>query len=64
MKKLGFRLAILSNGTPDMLNLVAKDTGFDTLMDAIISVDEVKIFKPSPQVYKLAPERHRTPALS
>jgi 2-haloacid dehalogenase len=62
LKKLGFRLAILSNGTPDMLNAVAKDAGFDTLMDAIISVDEVKIFKPSPRVYELAPERLKVDA--
>jgi len=57
LKKLGLRLAILSNGAPNMLNAVAKDAGLDTLLDAIISVDEVKIFKPSPQVYKLAPAR-------
>jgi 2-haloacid dehalogenase len=59
LKQLGFRLAILSNGAPHMLNLVVKEAGFDTLLDAIISVDEVKIFKPSPQVYKLAPARLR-----
>src|SRR5438876_9207170 len=57
LKKLGLRLAILSNGAPNMLNVVARDAGLDTLLDAIISVDDVKIFKPSPQVYKLAPAR-------
>jgi 2-haloacid dehalogenase len=57
LKQLGFPLAILSNGSPHMLNAVAKDAGLDTLLDAIISVHDVKIFKPSPLAYQLAPAR-------
>lgn len=57
LKRQGIRLAILSNGEPKMLDAVAKSTAVHLLLDAIISVDEVKIFKPSPQVYKLASTR-------
>jgi 2-haloacid dehalogenase len=57
LKRLGLRLAILSNGEPTMLEAAAKSAGIASLLDRIISVEEVKIFKPSPRVYNLAPER-------
>lgn len=57
LKKLGLRLAILSNGEPKMLEAAARNAGIAALLDAIISVDEVKVFKPSPSVYKLASSR-------
>ncbi len=57
LKALGFRLAVLSNGEPRMLEAAARSAGILTLLDHIISVEEVKIFKPSPRVYNLAPER-------
>lgn len=44
--------AILSNGSPDMLAPLVKNSGL--AFDAVISVDELKIFKPAPQVYDLA----------
>src|SRR5260370_14289327 len=53
----GYKLAILSNGAPRMLQAVAKSAGIDGLLSQIISVDEVKIFKPSPRVYQLGPKR-------
>ncbi|MGC2776538.1 MAG: haloacid dehalogenase type II [Bradyrhizobium sp.] len=46
-------LAILSNGSPSMLNGLVKASGFETLLDAVISVDAHKIFKPSRQAYAL-----------
>ena len=46
-------LAILSNGEPKMLQAAVTSAGLDHLLDRIISVDEVKIFKPSPRVYRL-----------
>lgn len=49
LKKRGLRLAILSNGAPRMLQVATKNAGIDTAFDAIISVDELKIFKPSPR---------------
>jgi 2-haloacid dehalogenase len=57
LKNLGLRLAILSNGEPKMLEAAATNAGIAALLDAIISVDEVKAFKPSPTVYKLASTR-------
>lgn len=53
LKALGVRLAILSNGEPKMLQSAATSAGISDLLDAIISVDEIKIFKPSPRVYQL-----------
>ncbi len=51
------KLAILSNGEPRMLEAEAKSAGIFDLLDTIISVEEVKIFKVSPRVYNLGPER-------
>ena len=53
----GFRMkkAILSNGSPDMLDPLVKHSGLK--FDAVLSVDEVKIFKPAPEVYQLAVDR-------
>lgn len=47
------KLAILSNGSPDMLNALVRNTGLDRLLDATISVDANKVFKPSPEAYAL-----------
>ncbi|CCE06513.1 2-haloacid dehalogenase [Bradyrhizobium sp. STM 3843] len=49
----GCKLAILSNGSPAMLNALVRNSGLDTVLDATISVDAAKIFKPSPQAYAL-----------
>jgi 2-haloacid dehalogenase len=51
------RLAILSNGAPDMLNAVVQHAGFAPLFDAVLSVEEVGVFKPDPRVYQLAVDR-------
>ena len=50
------KLAILSNGSPDMLNALVRNSGLDRLLDATISVDTRKIFKPSPEAYTLIEE--------
>ena len=47
------KLAILSNGSPDMLNALVKNTGLDRVLAATLSVDEHKVFKPSPEAYTL-----------
>ena len=54
LKQRGIRLAILSNGEPTMLRAAAANAGIAPLLDAIISVEEVGVFKPSPRVYALA----------
>ncbi len=50
------KLAILSNGSPGMLATLVRNSGLDRVLDAVISVDEKKMFKPSPQVYSLIEE--------
>jgi 2-haloacid dehalogenase len=47
-------LSILSNGSPKMLHAVVESAGLEGIFTHIISVDEVKIFKPAPVVYELA----------
>ena len=53
----GLKLAILSNGSPAMLGPLVENAGLDNVLNAVISVDEVKIYKPDPRVYRLAPDR-------
>ena len=53
----GKKLAILSNGSPDMLNALVKNTGLDQVLEATISVDAKKIFKPAPDAYVLIKEK-------
>jgi 2-haloacid dehalogenase len=50
-------LAILSNGAPPMLSAVVANANLQQTFAHVISVDEVKIYKPSPQVYRLAAEK-------
>ncbi len=49
----GHKLAILSNGSPAMLDALVRNSGLDRVLDATISVDAKKIFKPSPDAYAL-----------
>jgi 2-haloacid dehalogenase len=47
------KLAILSNGSTDMLNSLVRNTGLHSILDATISIDSTKTFKPSPRTYEL-----------
>jgi 2-haloacid dehalogenase len=49
----GRKLAILSNGSSDMLNALVRNSGLDRVLDATISVDQKRIFKPAPDAYTL-----------
>ena len=55
LQALKTKKAILSNGSPDILLPLVKNSGLE--LDAVISVDELKVFKPAPQVYELAVKR-------
>lgn len=57
LRRQGMKLAILSNGEPRMLEAAATSAGIDTLLDDIVSVEEIKIFKVSPRVYQLGLDR-------
>ncbi len=48
----GYRLAILSNGNPGMLNALTRNSGLDKYLEACISVDSMKAFKPDPRAYE------------
>ena len=51
------RLAILSNGSPSMLDSLVRNAGLERSFDQIISVEDVGIYKPSRRVYRLAMQR-------
>jgi 2-haloacid dehalogenase len=53
----GMRTAILSNGSPAMLAPLVEAAGIGDLLDAVMSVEEAGVFKPSPKVYQLAVDR-------
>ena len=52
VQDLNSKKAILSNGSPDILLPLVKNSGLE--LDAVISVDQLKVFKPAPEVYELA----------
>ncbi len=58
----GSPLAILSNGTPAMLDSAVRHNGLEAYFRSIISVDTVKTYKPSPRVYALGPRTLNVPA--
>jgi len=55
----GIPLAILSNGTPEMLESAVRHNALESCFDEIISVDRVRTYKPSPRVYALGVETFR-----
>jgi 2-haloacid dehalogenase len=57
LRAAGLELAILSNGTPEMLAAAVANAGLSNLLDATLSVEEVKVYKPHPSVYQLACDR-------
>lgn len=56
----GMRLAILSNGSSEMLAEAVSSAGLDRVFDAVLSVDDVGIFKPAPAVYDMVGARFET----
>ena len=62
LKTAGMRTAILSNGSPAMLDAAVKAARLEPLLDAVLSVEEVGVYKPHPKVYQLAVDRLAIPA--
>jgi 2-haloacid dehalogenase len=62
LKRAGMRMAILSNGSPQMLDAVVTAAKLGPLFDAVLSVEEVGVFKPDRKVYQLAVDRLGVPA--
>ena len=61
LKEKGLKLAILSNGSPAMLEGAAKSSGLQDVFDRLLSVEEVGIYKPDPRVYRLAEDSLKIP---
>ena len=59
LKKKNFKLAILSNGTPDLLNELVESNKLNNLFDDLFSIEEVKIYKPDSRVYELPIKKYR-----
>ena len=59
LKEKNFKLAILSNGTPSLLNDLVKSNNLNDLFDDLFSIEEVKIYKPHPKVYDLPIEKYK-----
>ena len=62
LKAAGIRTAILSNGSPVMLDSAVKHARLDDLLDCVLSVEDVGVYKPNPRVYQLAVDRLGIPA--
>lgn len=62
LRSAGMKLAILSNGTPAMLASASANAGITETLDAILSVEQVGIYKPHSSVYQLACDRFHLPA--
>ncbi|MYZ48392.1 haloacid dehalogenase type II [Propylenella binzhouense] len=59
LRRRGARLAILSNGSPDMLQAALRASGLADLFDAVLSADEAQCYKTGAAVYELATTRFR-----
>ena len=59
LKKKNFKLSILSNGTPDLLNELVENNKLNNLFDDLFSIEDVKIYKPDPSVYELPVKKYR-----
>jgi 2-haloacid dehalogenase len=57
MKVKSLRAAILSNGSPSMLDAAVRSAGFEKLFDLVLSVEDVGIYKPSRRVYRHAMQK-------
>lgn len=60
LKAQGLNCAILSNGSPDMLEGAVASAGIESYLDAVLSVEEVGVFKPARAVYDLVGQRFGT----
>jgi 2-haloacid dehalogenase len=57
LREEGFRTAILSNGSPRMLEALVERSQLEAMFDAVLSADAIGVFKTHPKVYQYAPFR-------
>ena len=58
LKKKNYKLAILSNGTPSLLNELVSNNNLDNLFEDIFSIEEVKVYKPDSKVYDIPVKKY------
>jgi len=59
LKEKNYKLAILSNGTPSLLNELVKSNNLDNIFDDVFSIEEVKTYKPDPKVYNIPIKKYQ-----
>ena len=59
LKEKNFKLAILSNGTPSLLNELVSSNNLNNLFDDIFSIEEVSVFKPDSKVYDMPVKKYK-----
>ncbi len=59
LKEKNYKLAILSNGTPFLLNELVKSNNLDNIFNNIFSIEEVKTYKPDPKVYNIPIKKYQ-----
>ena len=59
LKEANYKLAILSNGTPGLLNQLVKSNDLENIFDDIFSIEEVGIYKPDSKVYDIPIKKYR-----
>ena len=59
LKEKKYKLAILSNGTPSLLNELVKSNNLDNIFDDVFSIEEVKVYKPDPKVYNIPIKKYQ-----
>ncbi len=61
LKEAGYEMVVFSNGTPSMLESLIEREGFHPYFQDFVSVDEVRVYKPSPRAYRHVAERLESP---
>ena len=59
LKEKNYKLGILSNGTPSLLNELVKSNNLDNIFDDIFSIEEVGIYKPDSKVYDMPIKKYK-----
>ena len=59
LKKRGYKIGILSNGTPTLLNELVKSNNLENIFDDIFSIEEVGIYKPDSKVYEIPIKKYK-----
>ena len=59
LKKKSYKLSILSNGTPTLLNELVKSNDLENIFDDLFSIEEVGVYKPDPKVYDMPIKKYQ-----